>query len=79
MTDRPHRQSLLVAGALLAPVLYVLSIGPVARLLYTVMPQREQAKQVLQVIYAPIGWVVHHGPSGVGDWIEAYARFWVKR
>ena len=56
----------------LLPVLYVLSIGPVARLEQeTGFPSVD----TLRIIYAPVVWLYHH--TFLDDPIDWYVALWV--
>lgn len=62
----------LIIFVIVVPLLYVLSIGPVAAVLSrTKSPQR---LQILEKIYAPVIWL--HGHTILKEPLEAYVELW---
>ena len=58
---------------ILLPILYVLSIGPVAKFL-TVIHASSDTHNLAKTFYAPVLWL--HGNTFLGKPIEAYMNLW---
>lgn len=64
---------LALVGLFLLPVLYVLSLGP-AVWLYNAQQGQGPAAEVLETIYAPLGWLHENTPfQGPLEW---YVDLW---
>jgi len=61
-------------GIAVALLLYVLSTGPVVRL--TV--QGKISWETIQIIYAPLVWLVEHDRTLSGPFLECYTDLWIK-
>ncbi len=78
VTDAVPRGSMSCSWTLwvmLLPLVYLLSVGPMAALEQNLQLQKKhpQADRVLVCIYAPLGWVVDRVPSAE-KWFLWYAR-----
>lgn len=76
MTEKPKSKSnhtgLLVA-LLLVPILYVLSVGPVAMIGKRV----GSLPNWIRTFYNPLTWIYHHQPITQKP-LEAYERLWAR-
>jgi hypothetical protein len=71
--DRKRSRLWTATAIIVAPMLYVLSVGPVLRLeLKETIPQ--WCRNV--PIYAPIEWVREHGPEPITEAINWYIGVW---
>ncbi len=69
--EKPSRGGAVVLTVLLAPALYVLSLGP-AVLLARSLPS---ARHVLSPVYAPLEWLYHSAPV-IRKPLDRYIRLW---
>jgi hypothetical protein len=70
----PVGMSLVIIGMILAPVLYVLSIGPALWLLWG--GPYDAREQVFGIVYAPVVLLANYGPSPITDWLTVYINWW---
>jgi hypothetical protein len=66
---------LVLAVLLLAPVLYVLSVGPASWLCHKGVISQEAAATLDATIYAPIDWACHQSPA-VDRAVSKYLMLW---
>lgn len=81
MDDRPDKRGsgavaiVLVAVLILLPILYVLSVGPVAWL-DSNDSLNEPMHSVAVIVYFPLSWAVNNGVPIVGPALAAYVEWW---
>ena len=88
MTKQPRRGPLLwlstrsrrfwIVVALLLPVFYIASLGPVARLGWVTLPRGfpPWLAELLQVFYYPLSLLYDDGPAWYRRGIDAYCAWW---
>lgn len=71
-TDPKGSSGWFIIFVVAVPLLYVLSIGPVAAVVSRT--QNTQAMNVLEKVYAPVIWL--HGHTILKEPLEAYVELW---